>query len=343
MHPAPAEPASPPRASLEYDRAATSVTRRQFRFLFALTLLNTILLATFVCGPAASQYVRKQWQEFQTRRQVRAQIRQQDALLGQAGSYAAPADQVVYEENPQDALKLLGSSQDFVAAPRSPFDDYKRGLFPDPNQLPQPPWQVPVLRKNPSIATQLQASLPFKDSGASATVLLHHLKNSRGEQRLVWVVTSGHQQLNYHEPFSGSDVQREAEINTTRGLTALIIQRKTAGQPVPSLDPGDYREHLIAETPGRTARITWTLKDTWSSALVRVEAKGQFRFYAAQLDPANPSHFTIDCAVDGQRSTIDGFLDDDDTIRFVPRSGQIVRKTGSASIWHPLASPAASQ
>src|SRR5687767_14831944 len=136
-------PDSPPANSLEYIRASAPVTRRQFRFLVFLTLLNTILLAVFIAGPAASQFVRAQWKDYQIRRQLRQAQQKQDAFLQQCGAYVLPPDQVVYEENPQEAQKLVGSGQNFTVIERSPFEN--SGLFGG-NRSPQPSWQVPALR-----------------------------------------------------------------------------------------------------------------------------------------------------------------------------------------------------
>jgi hypothetical protein len=43
------------------------------------------------------------------------------------------------------------------------------------------------------------------------------------------------------------------------------------------------------------------------------------RVFAGQVDPADPSHFTIDYEAFGQRDTIDGWLEADDSITFKPR------------------------
>ena len=51
-----------------------------------------------------------------------------------------------------------------------------------------------------------------------------------------------------------------------------------------------------------------------------------FKAYAGQLDPMNPSHLTIDYDLNGHRSTIDGWLDNNDQLKLVDRS-----KTASTS------------
>src|SRR2546423_11481237 len=105
----PVDVESPPNApaanSLEYVRASAPVIRRQFRFLLFLTFLNTVLLAVFICGPTISGFIRSTWKDWQSQRAIQQQKKKQDALLQQAATYTAPADQVVYEENPFEAAK----------------------------------------------------------------------------------------------------------------------------------------------------------------------------------------------------------------------------------------------
>jgi hypothetical protein len=43
------------------------------------------------------------------------------------------------------------------------------------------------------------------------------------------------------------------------------------------------------------------------------------RIFAGQFDPADESHFSIPCVFDGTRTTIDGWLMPDDTIKLEPR------------------------
>ena len=43
---------------------------------------------------------------------------------------------------------------------------------------------------------------------------------------------------------------------------------------------------------------------------------GRIKIFAGQPDPSDPSHFTISYELDGKPKTIDGWLNDDDTVRF---------------------------
>src|SRR5438128_4960187 len=106
-------PESMPRSSLEYDRSSTHVTRRQFRIFLWLIFINTIIFASSVFGPGAG-FFRSAWESYQERRETRKQVERQHAFLRQVGTYTAQADDVIYEENPAEAAKLLNSSSGYT-------------------------------------------------------------------------------------------------------------------------------------------------------------------------------------------------------------------------------------
>src|SRR5258706_8855627 len=121
-------PDSLPRPSLEADRSAPLVHRRQFRIFLWLLSINTLIFAAYVFLPGGSQIIRSAWESYQTRRQNQKYVDQQLALLQRAGGFTAPADEVIYEENPTEALKLLNSSQGYTAvdSPRNNTEDQDR-------------------------------------------------------------------------------------------------------------------------------------------------------------------------------------------------------------------------
>ena len=45
------------------------------------------------------------------------------------------------------------------------------------------------------------------------------------------------------------------------------------------------------------------------------------RFFAGQPDPNDASHFSIDYEVEGEKGTIDGWLQDNDTVKMEVRDG----------------------
>jgi len=317
---------SAPASSLEYVHASSPVTRRQFRFLLFLTLLNTILLATFICGPAVSQFIRTSWQDYQTRKAIRQKHRQFETLLQQAGAVTFPPDQVVYEENSSEAAKLLKASQEFVALPLR-------------NSSPPSSWQTPVARvESPAIA-QLLNTLYGTNRSTMATAMLHTLHKPSGQARLVLILITAEQDLAYApEYYSGESVQRQITLSTERQLRVILVSKKDDLQVLPSFElRGTY---LLPQIPNLKTTMSWTrqTKDAaWETGRLTVDPKGLFRFYAARLDPNDPTHFTIDYALDGQRSSIDGYLKDDDTVVFVPHAGRIIQDQKNTKIWQPLA------
>ena len=91
-----------------------------------------------------------------------------------------------------------------------------------------------------------------------------------------------------------------------------------------------------------STKVTWTRGPSdWEHGQVEFEPHGLFRIYAGQADPADPAHFTIDYERDGGRSTIDGYLREDDRVEFVPRSGAIVSRDahGREAYWDPDLAP----
>jgi hypothetical protein len=309
---------------IDYDRTRGGVSRRQFRFLLFLTLINTILLTGYIVGPSASGLIKGGWNEFQARRALRKQQQQSEAFLNQLRTHSAPADQIMYEENPIIAAKLLASSSDFTTIPTSA--DSIMHLTPQP-------WQPPVYRKDPAIITQLQQPVSPLFPRASSTVLLHAFHNPAGQERLVWIVVSGEQLLLYT---ATNESRRDLQAHTDRKLTAYIVDITTSLMPSKSAA-------LIPKTPTLKTTVTWTRGATWENGTITTNPAGLFRFYAAQPDPKDRSHFTIDYTLDDQRNTIDGYLKNDDTIQFIPRAGRIIDSKHEGQIWDPFAAPATTQ
>ena len=63
---------------------------------------------------------------------------------------------------------------------------------------------------------------------------------------------------------------------------------------------------------------------------IRLGPDERLRLYAGQPDPADPSRFTIDCVVAGERGTIEGRLLADDVVTFRPIAGEALKRR-----WRP--------
>jgi len=91
------------------------------------------------------------------------------------------------------------------------------------------------------------------------------------------------------------------------------------------------------------SKIIWTRgSGDWEHGQVEFEPRWLFRIYAGQVDPADPSHFTIAYEREAARGTIDGYLREDDRVEFVPRTGAIVDRDphGREIVWDPDVAPA---
>jgi len=329
-------PDSPPRPSLEYDRTSTHITRRQFRIFLWLLFINTIIFASSVFGPGAA-FFRTAWDNYQERRQIRKRAEQQDAFLHQAGKFTQAIDEVIYEENPAEAQKLLNSPIGYTVIDviRNGGGGGQGGLFGG-DAKPAAEWQLPVLRTEPPIVTQLRARFSNQTGEKLATILLHNLKKPNGDDRLVWITADGEQAIVSNNP----NPQRQLySANTRRTITAFVIERTDNPDSIPVIDVAKHHVTLRPEVPNRQTTFTPTQTDDPRKTSLVVDPKGCFRFYAAQLDSKDPSHFTIDYALDGQRGTIDGLIKDDDSIVFLPRTGRITSERPDGKIWNPLAAP----
>ena len=72
------------------------------------------------------------------------------------------------------------------------------------------------------------------------------------------------------------------------------------------------------------------------------EAGDGTRVLAGTPDPADASHFNIDYVHNDVSGTIDGWLNDDDSVTLAPRAGRVARTTPGYVWWSPAGAPMAS-
>src|SRR5947208_666925 len=88
---------------LQYVNAAP-VSRRHFRLLLFITLLNTFLIVGgFVAAPFIQENTKQFWHDFQQRRIQQRAEKAFQATYQQAKNFNLPAGTVVYDEDPQRA------------------------------------------------------------------------------------------------------------------------------------------------------------------------------------------------------------------------------------------------
>ena len=303
-----AEKPTPP---LEY-APPSSVSRRQFRVLLALTLLNTILLAGFVAGPVFVPFAKQQWQQFQEAREQRRREALRKAAYARAMNYTAPADQIVLEERPEFAAKMLAEGNSPYMPVRS------RVLY-----LPPRPWQPPAVLKPP---LQMQLDRLITDP-RMPVVFLHALKDSAAQEQLVCVQLLVEQHTNGE---SNSGDERRYYLQTQRALVASVIfANGQVGQSILRL--GRDRQQ---------SWITWSRgASNWEHGQVDFHLTDQFRIYAGQPHQTDPAKFTIAYELDGKPGIIDGHLVNRFFVELVPRDGAIVNRAEAETVWDPHVAP----
>ena len=321
-----------PAPALAYERSASQyATRRQFRFLMVLGILNLLITLQFAYFPNLTAAVKNRWAQYQQKREREAAVKQALALEQQVMTFAQPAGTVAWDENPDTAAALLAG------------DGYKRirtdGLPPFLDN-----WPRGAAAKTPAALEQVWAGLsqykhPFPGIGGFRSVepneigllFAHALKTPSGEERLVCVWAQGRLTL----IFPGSRLPQPDEPFSGTAKKSLLIVA------VPCV-PGKGEKPIAVVRDGRTELLVHPVREeievpwTWTPAAngqperFRIDAPYTYRFYAGQPDPADPSRFTIDYDVNGKRGTLRGRLTRDDTIELLPTTGKAV-----GSQWYP--------
>src|SRR6266567_3211264 len=103
------EPAAPALVATELHYAKTTggVSRRQMNLLLLFVVIDTLLFAGFVCLPSASPFLKGMWADYQKRREDQRRAAAVQVKLSACLAHTAPADQVLYVEEPVGANRLL--------------------------------------------------------------------------------------------------------------------------------------------------------------------------------------------------------------------------------------------
>jgi hypothetical protein len=332
MPPTPVEPVDAedaPKPEVTYASAPTgaSVSRRQFRFLLTLTLLNTLLLTAFVAGPATSRMVaasREKYRQWKIQRDEAAAHQKFNTDFTAALTRSIPSGTVVYDDHPDCAAALLAKGSDYRPVPQG-----------STVYFPPKPWQLP---------TGFYPSSPAFQVGTDSdhpTVFATGRRTPGGTDRLILVSLESDQTMERTpSPESHATTQRFG-VRHTRAFRAHVLfpffgrleQRMTRSLEI--LQPADHQ-----------TTITWTKGTSWENGRVDADLKGVLRVFAGQADPADPSHFTIPYDLDDQPGVIDGWLRDDEVVLLQPRTGRVVDQDvpyARKRLWNPYAEPPTSR
>jgi hypothetical protein len=310
-------PEALPSSSIEYAQSQFRVTRRQWRVLTALTLLNTVMLGWFVIGPQSTQFIQSQWRQFQARRAEKAKLRQVIADQRQCLAYTMAEDLVIYEEDPAAALKLLGNRADY-----SPVRITVRTSRPL-----LAPWTAPAARANgPPCWTGFakggggSGRLPC-DPGLPV-VYLGERRTPKGEPRLVVVQFEARPEVNFQSPD-----QTRATTRCDRELHVSIF--------APSTNlVGRLSMYLVL--PEQTVRLNE------AGSAYQVDPPAALTLLAGQADANDPSHFVLPYRVNGQAGIIDGWLTEEGPL-LKPQAGSVTTRGGLRAWKLPVPSAASTQ
>ena len=326
----------PPRAArsrLDYkaDPAGGPVTVRGIRLLVVLTLINTTLLGMSVLGPQLFPFLRQQWAQWRASRAASNARQAALVLQQQCMSHAAPADKVVYEEDPAEVARLL---KNFALG----YEPTARGVGSAP-----PGWVSPLK------ATLPPYFVPYVDAvyggtrvhGADDPLLFLHARTTPGGTTYVVAVQLGvHHVFNQQllaDDAAGKPKGMKYHQDKSRTLTGVARIADPAG-PSAVLGRQHYRTASLA-LPDSERRLVCEMSGGLSlDATPAIDYGNVLRFFAGQPDPDDASHFTIRYQADGREGVIDGWMQDDG-LHLRAREGQYSFKSGGEA-WQLPSGPA---
>jgi hypothetical protein len=288
-----------PRAALAYDRSGGgTVSVRGFRLLVALTLVNTLLLASMVLGPQLSPFVRKQVQSWKDARANRQRLLADLAAQQKCQTDAAPATKVVYAEDPEEVVKLAAGSVGGYEALGGGRSDAPPG------------WVSPVRAVVPEHYRRFLDAASGRAVGGGAPLFLHERSNPAGQKFLVAVSLYAQSGFERRMPDRDPDAMGDitfAQIKE-RTLVADVWPLGAAGPSVDARRKG-RQVRLRVALPDQDRRVVARLKPGASlETPPAIDYGNRLRVFAGQADVKDPSHFTIAYELDGRAGTIDGWV-----------------------------------
>lgn len=196
--------------------------------------------------------------------------------------YDPPPGQVVYEAEPQAAGRLLAGGDGSYAAYVPPA----LWTVPKPDQRPSP-----AAAHVPRCWREMNSAVGTGATGGGAVA-------------------------------NGGAIIFLGELRAPDGRPYLVAVRYAPERSLPSLVPGFNTEVTVL----RPATLTRRPESVPAAVLVSLEIDTMTprpppdtRVYAGRVDPADPSHFTIEYEMWGQREVLDGRIDNEGVVRVVTR------------------------
>jgi hypothetical protein len=214
-------------------------------------------------------------------------------IQDRCATFAYPPGAVIYDSDPANRAALLKDASNYV-----PLDDTTIWLAPAVARREPPPWT--------NLKSVLFGNRPFWPPGPAAPkALLHSLRNGLGQESIVAIIIA-------------PDVPGRS------------VPRRWSGTPVVPVNPVDPdAPQPTGKTLGVVAALVrpgdrdnppaWDGNGTFLHG--NFDPTRRLRFFAAQLDPLNPAHFTLPYEMDGQAGTIDGTYQPDGDVVMTIRDG----------------------
>jgi hypothetical protein len=159
---------------------------------------------------------------------------------------------------------------------------------------PPPPPVTPTCLERFAASLRTDGAATQLDGSPHFPVFLHERRTPDGERRLVIVTVRFGAMVAIG---AGERIGLTAAVIHPGALfSAPVVSRHSAGECYPF-------------SRGRGSDLT----------------PRRLRLYAGQPDPSDPSHFTIGYDINGEAGTIDGWLENHDTVRFAVRDGPAKR------------------
>lgn len=329
--------------TLEYDHKSSQITRNQMRFFLLLLAVNTFLFATFICLPSASPFLKQMWSDHEAKRDKERDAANLRKLIDACMNFSEPADRLVYAEPAADAVKLLSEAGRSMTVAQLARRTQRGGRYGDSGEAPIMQalalvhWQSPALRTRPPELIALDTEKnrlrdnPLAEIWDEGCAFLHQMTTQSGSSRLVWIAIDIHQSVSKPDVLAGNETDQIYSIWLERTLTAYVFDPEVS-------EPHIVHTSALLRTPPLRKL---TVKSETSAQL---ELRDQWRIFAGQLDPNNPSHLTIAYDIDGKPGVIDGWLKDGDRLMLEPRVGRLTGwNSGSEYVWDMTASSAATK
>lgn len=301
---------------LQYQAGSSPVTRGQARLLLLLMLIQVLMTAQANYAPGIVASLKSAWAEHQQAVANRAALQKTLAAERLAAAYAPPPAQVIWEEDPDRAARLLAAG----------------GYRAVSSVSPEPAFFIQAI---PPVACLIwPATVPgcVFTSGPNATFAFMHERQAGNQPaRLVKVALSGSVAASQNgghpaeDPFDGT-------IAVARSLSASSYG--TADEGVYTNNgPSETELSLQPEENGTYWNAHWTpAQQAGNPGKLNIQYHDVLRIFAGQADPADAAHFTIGYELDGKAGVIDGWLKANGSVALEPREGKRVE-----TLWYPHA------